>query len=411
MSLILLLALGAALGLSDETPQAEGDAGSALPEAAAQTGAAAAAAVAPEIDLPALDYFEPLMARLEQAAGFTRSVGMAIAVLEHGEPVLIYTAGETSAGSGEMITADTQFRAASLSKGFTGVLLALLEHDGQVDLNRAVPTRALRLRAPRQPTWMEILTHRTGLPRNAYDTLINDGRDAVFARSQLASVDLVCPVGSCYTYQNVAFSALEHLVEETTGLSYAAALQRYVFEPYGLNGAGVGVESLINSPSWAAPHRGWSRTADTPGSPRSNYDVMPSAASVTISLNHLIAWTQAHLRPESEGGLPDAVKARVFTAYTPTLRETRGLGGVRERVSETHYGMGWRIYHWGDRRLIAHAGYLSGYGAQIVMEPETGFAFIGLWNSDGRAPWRLWPTVMDLRTGDGPGAWIDEIRN
>jgi len=46
-----------------------------------------------------------------------------------------------------------------------------------------------------------------------------------------------------------------------------------------------------------------------------------------------------------------------------------------------------------------------------VMEPETGFAFIGLWNSDGRAPWRLWPTVMDLRTGDGPGEWIDEIRN
>lgn len=154
MNLILILALGAALGLSDETPPSEGDAGSALPEAAAQTAAAGAAAAAPEIDLPALDYFEPLMARLEQAAGFTRSVGMAIAVLEHGEPVLIYTAGETSAGSGEMITADTQFRAASLSKGFTGVLLALLEHDGQVDLNRAVPTRPCAcVRRASPPGW------------------------------------------------------------------------------------------------------------------------------------------------------------------------------------------------------------------------------------------------------------------
>jgi beta-lactamase class C len=409
MNLILLLALGAALGGSDEPP-AEGDSGGGLIQTAGAASVTAAAA-APEIDLPALEYFEPLMARLEQAAGFEHSVGMAIAVLEHGEPVLIYTAGETSAGSGEMITSDTVFRAASLSKGFTGVLLALLEHDGQIDLNRAVPTGTLRLRAPRQPTWMEILTHRTGLPRNAYDTLINDGRDAAFARAQLAGVDLVCPVGSCYTYQNVAFSALEHLVEESTGLSYDAALRRYVFEPYGLERAGVGVESLLNSVSWAAPHRGWARTVDAPGSPQSNYDAMPSAASVTVSLNDLIAWVQALLRTEAEGGLPDAVRARVFTPYTETLRETRGLGGVRERVSETHYGMGWRIYHWGDRRLIAHAGYLSGYGAQIVMEPETGFAFIGLWNSDGRAPWRLWPTVMDLRTGDGPGDWIDQIRN
>ncbi|MCC5996591.1 MAG: beta-lactamase family protein [Oceanicaulis sp.] len=411
MNPILILALGAALGLADEPSPPEGDAGAAIPEAAGASTAAAAAAAAPEIDLPALDYFEPLMARLEQAAGFTRSVGMAIAVLEAGEPVLIYTAGETSAGSGELITADTHFRAASLSKGFTGVLLALLEHEGRADLNRTVPTRVLRLKSPRQPTWLEIVTHRTGLPRNAYDTLINDGQDSSVARARLADVDLVCAVGACYTYQNVAFSALEHLIEESTGLSYSQALQQHVFEPYGLDGAGVGVESLINSLSWAAPHRGWSRTNDTPGSPRSNYDALPSAASVTVSLNHLIAWTQAHMRSEEDGGLPEAVKARVFTPYTATLRETRGLGGVRERVSETHYGMGWRIYHWGDRRLIAHAGYLSGYGAQIVMEPETGFAFIGLWNSDGRAPWRLWPTVMDLRTGDGPGDWIDQIRN
>ncbi|KAA5805249.1 beta-lactamase family protein [Alkalicaulis satelles] len=410
MSAYLAMALGAALMLGADDPGVQGDAGSAMPELAGAASAASAAA-APDIDLPALDYFEPLMTRLEQAAGFTRTVGMAIAVIENGEPVLIYTSGETSAGSGEPVTADTQFRAASLSKGFTGVMLALLEHEGRADLNRTVPSRLLRLKSPRQPTWLEIVTHRTGLPRNAYDTLIQDGRSGAHARAQLADVDLVCAVGSCYTYQNVAFSALEHLIEEATGLSYEAALRQMIFEPYGLPDAGVGVAGLTAAPSWAAPHRGWSRIIDAPGNPRSNYDAVPSAASVTVSLNHLIAWVQAHLRAEEEGGLPEAVKARVFTPFTPTLRETRGLGGVAERISETHYGMGWRIYHWGDRRLIAHAGYLSGYGAQIVMEPETGFAFIGLWNSDGRAPWRLWPTVMDLRTGDGPGDWIDQIRN
>ena len=79
------------------------------------------------------------------------------------------------------------------------------------------------------------------------------------------------------------------------------------------------------------------------------------------------------------------------------------------RVQETHYGLGWRIYRWGDRTLIAHSGYLSGYGAQIVMEPATGFAYIALWNADASAPWRLWPTVMDLRTGDGPGDWLDQL--
>jgi len=57
MNPILLLALSASLGLSDETPPPEGDAGAALPGEA--EAAEAAAAAAPEIDLPALDYFEP----------------------------------------------------------------------------------------------------------------------------------------------------------------------------------------------------------------------------------------------------------------------------------------------------------------------------------------------------------------
>ena len=89
------------------------------------------------------------------------------------------------------------------------------------------------------------------------------------------------------------------------------------------------------------------------------------------------------------------------------MAETRRLWRYRSRVNRTAYGLGWRIYKWGDRTLVAHSGQLSGYGAQIVMEPETGFAFIALWNADANAPWRLWPTVMDLRTGDGPGNWLD----
>ncbi|MFP4518209.1 MAG: serine hydrolase domain-containing protein, partial [Oceanicaulis sp.] len=238
----------------------------------------------------------------------------------------------------------------------------------------------------------------------------NPGRaelSAAEAREQLGSVDLVCKPGECYTYQNVAFSAAELLIEEATGLSYEEAMRRYIFGPYGLTTAGVGEDDLVSAPSWARPHRGWVRLRDQAGDPSTYYDRVPSAAAVTLSLNDLIAWAQANLAWMD--GLPEKVRERAFTPYTESRRETRGLGPLRARVDETYYGLGWRVYDWGGRTLIAHSGYLSGYGAQVVMEPETGFAFVALWNSDGRAPWRLWPTVMDLRTGDGPGDWLDQI--
>ena len=113
---------------------------------------------------------------------------------------------------------------------------------------------------------------------------------------------------------------------------------------------------------------------------------------------------QAHLDPET--GLPEEVVGRAFAPQTRTARETRNLRRL-QRVDDTAYGLGWRIYEWDDRTLIAHGGALAGYGSHIVLEPETGFAFVALWNADFGLPRLLWPTAMDLRTGDGPGVFID----
>ncbi|XBQ16626.1 MAG: serine hydrolase domain-containing protein [Oceanicaulis sp.] len=402
--------MGSVIEIARTGPYAQGDSGAGAYGPFSNTAAAAAAAAsrtAPLVQLEPPAYLDTLRERLDQAAGFDKTVGLAAAVIENGEPVLIYTSGETAAGSGEEVTAQTRFRAASLTKSFTGVLLAILESEGLIDLDAKVPTSILDLKGETQPTWIELMSQRSGLPPNAYDNLIEGGVSAEEARRRLSTVDLICQPGECYSYQNVAFSSAELLIEEATGLSYEEAVRQYIFGPYGLSTAGVGEDDLVSGPSWARPHRGWTRKSDRPGDPDTYYDRVPSAAAVTLTLNDLIAWAQANLAYLD--GLPEEVRERVFTPYTESRRETRGLGPLRARVDETYYGLGWRVYDWGDRTLIAHAGYLSGYGAQVVMEPETGFAFVALWNADGRAPWRLWPTVMDLRTGDGPGDWLDQI--
>lgn len=352
-------------------------------------------------------YLGALRERLDEAATDQRVVGLVAAVIEHGEPVFIYTHGETAAGSGETVTAETMFRAASVSKTFTGTLLGVLEAQGLVDMSVPVPVDVLQLRGGRQPTLEEIASHRTGLPPNAYDLDLEAGQAPDRIRMRLAGVDLLCPVGDCYTYQNVAFSALESVVEDATGTDFNTALRDYLIEPLGLPAASVGTAALEASPSWARPHSGWRRTANTPGNPRTPYDSIPSASGLNLSLNDLIAWAQVQLG--TAPGLDEAVRVRIHSPLTDTLRETRRLGRLRDRVDTTAYGLGWRIYEWGDRTLVLHSGYLSGYGAQIVLEPETGFAFVALWNSDNRPAWWLWPTVMDLRTGDGPGDWIEEV--
>ena len=356
---------------------------------------------------PAVDYLGVLRDRLDAAMDDPRMVGLVAAVIEDGEPVFIYTQGETAAGSGEAVTRQTLFRAASVSKTFTGTLLGLLEAQGVLDLEAPVPGDVLRLQGPRQPTLEDIASHRTGLPPNAYDLDLEAGQAPSRIRERLARVDLLCPVGECYTYQNIAFSALEHVIEAATGEDFTTVLQDRLIEPLGFPSASVGSPALITSASWARPHSGWRRLANTPGNPETPYDRIPSASGLNLSLDDLILWAQVQLG--TAPGLPEDVRQRIHAPLTPTLRETRRLGDLRQRVNETWYGLGWRVYDWQGRTLVLHSGYLSGYGAQIVLEPETGFGFVALWNSDNRLAWWLWPTVMDLRTGDGPGAWLDRF--
>lgn len=353
-------------------------------------------------------YISAVEAQFDRVVAAERVVGFAAAVIENGQPVLVYTHGEAAAGAGSPVTPDTLFRAASVTKTFTGTLMAVLEQEGRLDLSAEIPPDIMTLQGSRQPTIEEILSHRTGLPPNAYDNILEAGRPVDGIRDRLSDVDLICPVGSCYSYQNVAFAAVEPVVENALGQSYAAVLANELFERLALPSASLGADALQQEASWAAPHRGWRRTGDQAGSPNSPYDNTPSAAGVNLSLNDMIAWAQIQLG--SRPGLAPEVRDRAHARITETRRETRRLGALSDRVSGTWYGLGWRVYDWQDRTLVLHSGYLSGYGAQIVLEPETGFGFVALWNSDNRPTWWLWPAVMDLRTGASDGnRWLDRF--
>ena len=137
------------------------------------------------------DYLTGLQSHFERVTAHEDIVGFAAAVIEAGEPVFVYTHGETAAGSGREVSETTLFRAASVSKTFTGTLFALLEAEGQLDLAAPVPSEVMDLQGERSPTIEEVLSHRTGLPPNAYDNMLEAGREVGFIRDRLSGVDLI----------------------------------------------------------------------------------------------------------------------------------------------------------------------------------------------------------------------------
>ena len=205
-----------------------------------------------DIDYAALD------ARLRRMIANPAMVGMAVGIVENGRITFLRGYGETLAKSGEPVTADTVFRWASCSKGVAATMVAKLAEQGKLSLADPVAKDAPSLKLPGgnqvRATVADVLSHRLGLYRNAYDNKLEEGQNAKFLRSTLFQLSSTCAPGTCWSYQNVAYDAASEMVERATGMPYGEAVKRTLFDPIGMASASVSRAGLERATSWARPH-------------------------------------------------------------------------------------------------------------------------------------------------------------
>ncbi len=324
--------------------------------------------------------------------------GLATAIIVDRRVAYERVLGYADTATDSRVTPNTVFRIASLSKAFASALTGMLVDNGQLRwdtrLVDILPFFDLSTSgATRQATVGDILGQRLGLPRNAYDTLLEADVPYPTLARELDRIDLRCPVGTCYSYQNVAFSLIGDVVHARTGDFYGHAVERRLFLPLGMTTATYGLEGLENSRSWARPHRrrhgGW-----MPFLPDETYYRVAPAAGVNASLRDLEQWLIAQM-----GGRPDVLSPGLLKAlHAPgvaTPIERHASPWRRARVRDAHYALGWRVYDYAGQRLVFHAGAVQGYRAMIGFLPGQNVGLVIVWNAGTSAPSGLFPMVLD----------------
>ena len=370
-----------------------------LPEPHARTSVSAARLAGAVRDY---DRWLDVLAQHHQVAG------LATAVIVDGHVMHERTIGYADAESRERITPNTVFRVASLSKAFASALVGLLVQDGRLHwdtrLKQVLPFFELSSSgATEQATVADILGQRLGLPRNTYDSLLEADVPYTTLARELDQVDLRCPVGRCYSYQNVAFSLIGDVVHARTGDFYGHAVERRLFLPLGMTTATYGLQGLEHSKRWARPHRhtrhGW-----IPFSPREAYYRVAPAAGVNASLRDMEQWLIAQM-----GGRPDVLSRPLLAVlHTPgveTPGEKYATPWRRARIEDAHYALGWRIYDYAGHTLVFHAGAVRGYRAMIGFLPDRRVGLVMMWNSGNARPAGLFPMFLDRLLGLTPRDW------
>lgn len=324
-------------------------------------------------------------------------VGIAVAIVDKGHLSLVRGYGQRSQNGGGQIDDQTVFRIASLSKAFASTVTGLMvkEHfvDWSTPVRQVLPKVSLGA-SRNNVTVGDLMSHRVGLPPNAYDDLLEAGTPPSEIVSRLARLPVSCAPGSCYGYQNVAYNLVAPVLEARTGLTYSDLVRKRIFTPLYMHRASIGMEGLQQDENWARPHvrigeKRWREVTVKPA-----YYGVPAAAGVNASARDMAKWLMAQL-----GMAPHALPKDVLeTIHKPRVNTPKELYRARPRyegVKTARYGYGWRYYDINGVEVVWHAGVVQGYIAQIIMVPEQKSGIVFLTNGYSQSFPSLMPAYLE----------------
>jgi beta-lactamase class C len=349
-----------------------------------------------------IDY-RTLDRQLSELAARPEMAGLAVAIVEAGELRFVRTYGVVDRSTGAPVTPQTVFRWASVSKTVTGMLAATLASEGAVDLESPIASWKTSLRLPggaeSRVTFAQLLSHQTGLTKNAYDEKLEDGESPRQVRAELVAAPLQCEPGTCHTYQNVAFDTASEILAQAANRPFTVSVSERFFLPLGMTSAAYGMSGLIGAKDWARPHN-----IEQVRPVKEAYWRVPAAAGVESNIVDFAKWMQATM-----GERPDVLPASVLKiAQMPRVETARLYGGaLKQANSDARYGLGWRSFNYAGHQLGGHSGAVDGFRTTLIFDPETRTGVVAMWNSNWGAPFRIPFAVLDSYDKRVDSRWLD----
>ncbi|MCZ2099941.1 MAG: beta-lactamase family protein [Chitinophagales bacterium] len=309
--------------------------------------------------------------------------GMAIAVIQDDQVIFQKEYGVRSVQSPAPIDENTLFRIGSVSKGFAGILAAILIDKGLISLEDPVSyyLPEFDVKAKNEDGILRIkhvLSHTCGYTEHAFSNLVDKNVDREILYKYLAKLSPRDSTGIAYAYQNVAFSLIEQVIEKTTKMSYSEALDDYIFSPLAMCSSSSSFEGIDHNFNHCVGHNG-QRNRFVPIALGQHYYNLPSAGGVNASIHDMSFWLSAIM-----GNRPDVLTPEVlniaFSAYANTSSE-RKFWNKRREVLSSHYGLGWRLVKTLNNDLVYHGGLVNGFRSEIAFDKNTKTGVVVLFNS------------------------------
>lgn len=272
-------------------------------------------------------------------------------------------------------TEHTMYSLASISKPITATGLMVLAERGVVRLDAPANAYLGRgaitgLAGPAEgATVRRLADHTAGLPLHYvfYYDGAPDGvptMDEAIGRYGIT----VYPPGTAYEYSNLGYGVLDHIIERTSGMTYADFMRTEVFLPLGMT------RTSIHLGPGLAPHAAVRYDGQGRRVPMYDFDHR-GASAVYSSANDLLRFGMFHLRNRVPG------MKRILADSSITRMHTSVHG-----IPNVEYGVGFRIVPDDNGlRQVSHTGGMPGVATVLNMYPSEDLAVVVMTNTTANA--------------------------
>jgi len=351
--------------------------------------------------------------------------GLVVGLIVNGETV-VHGYGRRSEKIEAKPDGKTLFEIGSITKVFTGLLLARAVQRGELDLNAPINDFLPGSIKPlshdgRSITLFDLATHTSRLPRlpsnfspaDANNPYVDYTVDDLY--TFLSYYKLRRTPGALYAYSNLGMGLLGHILSRHTGVPYATLVRQQITEPLGLS------DTVIKLSDEQRSRLAQGHNVDVQPVANWDFDALAGAGALRSTANDMLRFLRANL---GEFNTP----LRKAIELSHSQRREMGPGGGQIAIAwhiQTGSGFLWHNGGTGGYRSFAafhpkrHVGVVVLSNTATSMLDALGLEIIKLLVGRETQPLELRkvidlaPTILDDYVGQyqlGPGAIFDITR-
>lgn len=319
----------------------------------------------------------PLQARLDSAMTRVCQVydlpGLAVGVIKGDRVVYARGFGLRKLGGQDLVTAESSFHMASVSKPFVAMAILQLAEKGQVSLDsplvRYIPYFTMADPRYKKVTIRQMLTHTSGFPDvNDYGwdkPQYDDGALERNIRDSVSRCTLLFDPGSKFAYSNMAYDVLAGVIATVSGTTFETYMKTHLFDPLKMRNSTFSVKDVPSGLA-TSPHV-FGNSCRFEVSAVYPYNRCHAGSSTLHSnVEDMLAWELMILR----GGEGVLSPASLTMMLTPQYKFEGNSAD----------GLGFFIDTWNHKKLVNHSGSDVGYSSYIGMIPEDSVGIVFMSN-------------------------------